>query len=222
MKQPSEKQLHLFRVWDAADEAYYCGYIDGDGNVVIPPKYDFAEDFSEGLAAVEEHEGDGIGFINSYGEMVIPPKFNAVIGCGFSDGLCAVTEKGCGWNGKWGYIDRIGRFVIPPKYFDAGPFFNGVAPVQFIDDSDVYPAPLVAIDDNSTIGNLRSIDDNEPSIRNSCGFIDKKGNIVVPLEYELPHHYQQGRLLHLEREGEDYYFDLSGKQIWPKEPDGKR
>lgn len=52
MKQPSEKQLHPFRVWDAADEEYYCGYIDSDGSVVIPPIYEIAEDFSEGLACV--------------------------------------------------------------------------------------------------------------------------------------------------------------------------
>ena len=77
MKQFEDNQLHPFRVWDEADEEYYCGYIDGDGNVVIPPKYEIAHDFSEGLACVAELGwGKGYKFIDTSGKVVISLEAN--------------------------------------------------------------------------------------------------------------------------------------------------
>ena len=58
-------------------------------------------------------------------------------------------------------------------------------------------------------------------MREHCGwgFIDKNGREIVPLEYDMPsdkpYHTAHG-LLHLERNGEDFSFDLTGRQIWPK------
>jgi hypothetical protein len=33
-------------------------------------------------------------------------------------------------HGKWGYMDKAGKIVIPPQYYDAGPFKEGMARVQ--------------------------------------------------------------------------------------------
>lgn len=33
-------------------------------------------------------------------------------------------------NGKWGFVDHAGAWVIEPKYQDAGSFSGGFAPVQ--------------------------------------------------------------------------------------------
>ena len=210
--------MHPFCIRSEEKEEYRYGYIDGDGNVVIPPRYSDAYRFSEGLAAVCEELDGPFGFIDTNGEWAIPPMFDAVIDCGFTEGLCAVVEKDSGWNGKWGYIDTTGRFVIPPKYFLAGPFKNGVAPVQHIDDDDICAEPLMAEDGRSVVGYVRSIDDDTPKIINSWGFIDKVGDIVVPTEYN-DRLFQEGDLLHLERDNEIYYYDRSGKRIWPPLPD---
>lgn len=43
----------------------------------------------------------------------------------FSEGLCAVLR-----GGKWGYVDRAGRLVIPCRFDDAGPFSLGLASVS--------------------------------------------------------------------------------------------
>ena len=52
------------------------GYINESGEEVIPAQYEDAQDFSEGLAAVEI---DGLyGFIDVSGEMVIAPQFEGV------------------------------------------------------------------------------------------------------------------------------------------------
>ena len=211
-------RLYLFSEYNSDEQLYRYGYIDGDGNVIVPPRYSDAYGFSEGLAAVCEELDGPFGFIDTNGEWAIPPMFDAVIDCGFTEGLCAVVEKDSGWNGKWGYIDLTGQFVIPAKYFLAGPFKNGVAPVQYIDDDDIYAEPLMAEDGSSVVGYVRSIDDDDPDMVNCWGFIDKVGDIVVPTEYE-DRLFQNGDLLHLERDNEVYYFDRSGKRIWPPLPD---
>ncbi|MYM91208.1 hypothetical protein GTP91_29040 [Rugamonas sp. FT82W] len=43
----------------------------------------------------------------------------------YADGLAAAR---CGL--LWGYLDRDGRFVIPPRYLEAGDFADGLAPVR--------------------------------------------------------------------------------------------
>jgi hypothetical protein len=54
---------------------------------------------------------------------VIPPKFESAQP--FSEGLAAVEL-----NGRFGYIDREGRFAIALKYSYAGPFSDGFAWVR--------------------------------------------------------------------------------------------
>ena len=50
------------------------GFIDHEGNMVIPNIYDGASDFSEGLALVEI---DGsCGFINTQGKIVVPIQYD--------------------------------------------------------------------------------------------------------------------------------------------------
>lgn len=93
------------------------GFIDGSGQVVIPPLYDRASDFSDGLAAVEL--GGKWGFIDAGGRTVIPPQFDSQLNIHspglplrFSAGLAVVSGPD-----KWGYIDKTGKYVWGPvKY----------------------------------------------------------------------------------------------------------
>jgi len=102
------------------------GYVDKNGNIVIQPEYFMAYDFSEGLAAVA-NEDDKHGFIDKSGNLVIPFIFehnieDTYLYQGFSDGLAAVCM-----DGKFGYINKNGDFVIEPKFDYAGRFSDGLA-----------------------------------------------------------------------------------------------
>ncbi len=97
------------------------GYVDAQGNTVIPCKYDWAGSFREGLAAVELN--DKWGFIDQQGNTVIPCKYDDV--GFFSEDLVRVEL-----NFKWGYIDKQGNEVIPCKYDDAYGFREGLAWVE--------------------------------------------------------------------------------------------
>ena len=63
-------QSQLLRI----EEAGKYGYINMDGEIMIPPKYVSANHFSEGLAAVRLT--DKFGFIDSTGQWKIPPIYD--------------------------------------------------------------------------------------------------------------------------------------------------
>lgn len=64
-------------------------------------------------------------FIDKTGSLGIPRLFTEAKP--FVNGRAAVKE-----NGKWGFINKKGVFVVQPKYLDAGSFFEGLAPVKAI------------------------------------------------------------------------------------------
>ena len=76
------------------------GYVDNEGNEVVPLMYDFAGFFYEGLARVELKRK--CGFVDKTGKEVIPPKYDDV--AIFWEGLAPV------WlNGKGGFVDVTGK-----------------------------------------------------------------------------------------------------------------
>lgn len=104
------------------------GFLDADGNLAISTGYYFAEDFSEGLAAVatveEETAQQWWGYIDKKGTLVIDAEY---VSCGsFHEGL-AYARSDDRLNGEYGYIDKTGREIIPPQYDWASDFYNGTA-----------------------------------------------------------------------------------------------
>lgn len=83
------------------------GYVDKSGRPVIKPQYELAQDFSEGLAAVEVR-GKGCGYIDTQGRMVIAPQFDGARG--FKDGMAWVSTKERGV----GYINKKGEYLWGP------------------------------------------------------------------------------------------------------------
>jgi len=97
-------------------EAGKFGFFDRRGRVAIPPRFDFAAPFSDGLAAVcegckevpqGEHraiQGGAWGFIDRSGALVIPARFEEVRS--FLKGRARVKR-----NGRW---QSIGKDGLPP------------------------------------------------------------------------------------------------------------
>jgi hypothetical protein len=85
-----------------------CGYKTPDSDEpLIPRRFEVAQPFSEGLAAVRI---DGLfGFINEHGEVVIAPRFEAA--GSFSEGYAEVRIGNAS-----GAIDRSGQLVVPAKF----------------------------------------------------------------------------------------------------------
>ncbi len=105
--------------------SYYC-YIDNKGNRNIYCKWDFADDYHDGLACIGV--SNEYGFINKEGEIVIRPQFDDATY--FSEEIAAIKI-----GQFWGYIDKNGRIIIAPQFLEAGAFQNGIAIVK---DEDGY------------------------------------------------------------------------------------
>lgn len=110
----------LARVWSEEKKKY--GYIDKRGNLLVDAQYDYALDFSEGLAAVQVN--GKWGYIDTKGEMAIAAQYEGWVR-DFSEGMAAVEV-----NHKWGFINRQGEMIIAPQYDWVWDFIQGLACVK--------------------------------------------------------------------------------------------
>lgn len=97
------------------------GYINSSGVYVIEPKFTYATNFKNGLAEVDLGR-DEWGYINESGELVINTNKNRFQ---FSEGLVPHYI-----NGKYGFSDKTGKFVIEAKFDEVHSFKNGLATVK--------------------------------------------------------------------------------------------
>ncbi|MFW5973253.1 MAG: WG repeat-containing protein, partial [Bacteroidota bacterium] len=103
------------------------GFIDARGDVIIEPHFDWAGEFTNGLALVRQ--GDRFGYVRRNGEMAIEPQFEDA--WHFSEGLAPVQIEG-----QWGYINEEGQVVVDPQ-FNLSP---EVLEEREVDDAQLRPA----------------------------------------------------------------------------------
>jgi len=160
------------------------GYIDTSGKWVIPPIYEGAGLFKEGLASVKV--GEKWGFINRSGKVVIKQQFEMTHG--FYEGLANVTVKNSKGRDRDGFIDGKGRMVIPAKYTSAGSFSEGLAVVK--------------------VGGRRYQKD-----KGRFGYINRKGQVVIKPTFMSASGFSEG-LAPVTLNGRTWGFiDRSGKMV---------
>jgi len=188
------------------------GYMDRTGKTVIEPRFQGANNFSEGLAVVTvsttgQHN---TGYIDKTGAIVIGVQFDT--GRDFHEGLAAVgfdTERSrrgcdhCDPNQRWGYVDKSGSMVINPTYHRVGDFSEGLAAVEtdngkwsFIDKT------------GHRVGNVQYGYASRFSEGLACvmkykkfGYIDRTGRTVIPPKFSRCGDFSEG--LALVRSGGD-------------------
>jgi WG repeat protein len=115
--EPCRPAAKLFLIFDKEK----FGYIDANGKTIVPPKYRYGNNFSEGLALV--YEDNSASFIDESGNVVIRTPFKRAED--FSEGRAAVQS-----GELWGYIDRSGATVVQPQFEHVWPFSEGLAGVD--------------------------------------------------------------------------------------------
>ena len=210
-----------------------CGYFDAQGNVVIDPKYDDAEDFSDGLAAVNEGakpaafprpylEGGKWGFINKTGRRVIPMHFDRVSGKGFSGGVAIVK-----FGDIFQCIDKAGKVLFKleskidgprRKVLGANGFSEGLAAVEImLDDKDIRKG---FIDKTGKLAIEPRFDDAQDfsqglaavALGKKWGYVDESGQVVIEPQFNGAKAFSEG--LAGVRKGERWSFiDKKGKAV---------
>ena len=97
------------------------GYVNENYVLIIPNKYDFADEFIEDRARVKL--GTIWKFIDKSGNDISQTAYDKAKN--YNSGLAPVQK-----NGLWGYIDINGKTMISLQYNEAETFNNGVAIVQ--------------------------------------------------------------------------------------------
>lgn len=128
-----------------------CGYKAPDSDVLrIPRRFEVAQPFSEGLAAVQI---DGLyGFIDEHGEVIIAPQFEAA--SSFSGGYAEVRIGNAS-----GAIDRSGQLVVPAQFkrllhLQGGTFIAEPLPVSRT--SQNADGPLDTLESAITLTDIRA------------------------------------------------------------------
>jgi hypothetical protein len=186
------------------------GYADAAGQFVIPAQFEFAGEFSEGVAAVKL---DGrLGYIGLDGRFVIPAKFFAA--GPFKEGFAWVmtrkpwTPFGTGEYGfvarlgKGTFIDHSGREVLRPfQVAGISSFSEGLAAVrpengkvgylnvdgawsikpQF-DEAHDFSEGLAAVNQGA-----------KGHMGGKWGYVDKNGTVVIPVRYDYAGQFKKGR-----------------------------
>jgi tetratricopeptide (TPR) repeat protein len=191
------------------------GYVDRDGRVVIPPRFDAADPFSEGLAAVRQ--GDVLGYVDLAGTLVLVPTFGAagpLVHRPFLNGR-AVVKAG----DRLGAIDRAGKLVVPARYTELGDFSDGLAlacdgeAYGWIDRAGQGVLGPAMMGGKAARGGVATGFDAMGMGRNSA-FLYRAGRGRLPQEYEDTGNFREG-LVAVRIDDRWGYVDGSGEPVIP-------
>lgn len=190
------------------------GYIDKTGGIVIKPQFIDAYSFSEGIAIVNR-----LGYIDKFGKQSIQIEVedsaysdgDIIDVKNFSQGLAAVQIGGGGTCGPvlcvYGYIDKTGKMIVEPEFFEAREFSEGLA----------------AVLTNDSAGGV---------VVGEWGYINKRGQLVIKPIFSEANSFSEGlaavevgrKDVLYEESGETFrkvipgkwgYIDGTGKQVIP-------
>ncbi len=172
------------------------GMINRNGEIILEPKYNGVDAFSDGFAAVQisgdENGGVKSGFIDTTGKFVFGRTFGFIRS--FNEGYAAVEI-----NNKWGFIDKTGKTIIEATYYDVKDFHDGLAIVGvktgktvkygYIDTTGKFVLKPIYNEANYFEHGLAPV-----KIGNKFGFIDKTGKIIIAPKFDNAFGFQKETL----------------------------
>lgn len=200
------------------------GYMDKNGQVKIKPRFDGADDFSEGRALVWQQQGDEFqyGYIDEQGKAIVPLSYDFAMD--YREGLASVVtylKDGI----RNDFIDKTGKTVFSVGSHVSFGFSEGRAAilnnfgtgmgdtrVGFIDNKGktiVQPQYEYTIADDSDFHEgLASVHKN-----GQYGFIDKNGAVKINFKYETALPFQENLAAVEDDNGKWGFIDKTGEYI---------
>lgn len=205
------------------------GYLDKNGETVIPLIYTWGSYFREGMAVIER---DGKrGYIDKSGTLVIPCEWDDA--GNFADGLAFVVKEDDEGNGKCGYVDKTGALKSPLEWDQVYSFCNGMARVGktdaegnvkwgYIDTTGALKIPCEWDDAENYSEGLACVSKADANGSMKWGYIDAAGTMAIPIDYEEARPFtSNSKSLALVRKANAGYscIDKTGAVIIPLEYD---
>ena len=186
------------------------GYIDTKCNIVIPPKYKDCQNFSDGMAVVQDNN-ELWGFIDKTGKYIIEPMFTNMPSS-FCSGYAKVKDKA----GQVHFIDKTGKVVWTPNGSEQ--WYNFTNNGRLIGKTSILNTSfeqIVQYKPNLFMGGelLQYNDDwfvmTEPDTPKSQVF-DYNGNLLLNCRVDIP--FNNGIAGCLDSK-EPYYYNVNGEII---------
>ncbi|WP_308639518.1 WG repeat-containing protein [Paenibacillus silvisoli] len=195
------------------------GYLDLQGNPVIPARYEEANDFHNNQALVKVKDKE-YALIDPNGRTL--HTYSPYVSVGSpGDGLLSFVKEA---GGKAGYMDERGNVVIQPAFYVALPFEDGRA---IVNTSDTYLNNYGVINKQGTyivkpeyndIRNLgsgrfaigRAINKDQPYLGSNFAIADWDGRLLTDFVYTDVSDYKNG-LASVTDAKQTFFIDTSGK-----------
>lgn len=192
------------------NDSDYIGFIDTSGKYVIPPVYDAAMPFREGLSVVIKN--DSAFFVNKENENVFKAFYTEAFP--FINGIAPVNteeqwflinrqgQKAAGpfedlseqseniyiikQNSRYGAIDIYGNYIIQPQFDKMGDFKNGAAYYSnnnlygFVRKNGTHSQPRYQWISDFSENRLALVKEND-----GYGIINYSDSLVLPAKYDL-------------------------------------
>lgn len=203
----------LGETWDTA----LWGIIDRQGQWVIPCEWDsvsirIPSEGSDRLVLVWK---DGkAGILNMAGETVLPCEYSMMQGDHFYEGRLHIKREGEGY----GYVNELGKLVIPCQWTYASDFSEGLARVL-----DGEKSGYIDRDGNLVIGlpaDWHARDDFHDDLalvqneQGLYGYIDQTGALAIPFQWEKAAAFSEG-VAQVWLDGKCGFIDRTGAYISP-------
>lgn len=206
---PFNKGLARVYYENAAGITKY-GFINKNGKLAVPLKYERAGSFSHGLAMVSQNYK--FGFIDTTGKLAIPLIWDYA--SNFLGGV-ALVKKG----NSYGYIDTKGKVVIPTNLHYAYDFYDGLALIMdnnaqygFIDKAGNTVIETKYYSANKFSEGLAKL---KLELGKPSAYIDKTGKLITDFIYEASSDFSEG-LACVSLDGRTYGFiNTKGEVVIP-------
>ncbi|MGE5703597.1 MAG: WG repeat-containing protein, partial [Clostridia bacterium] len=168
------------------------GLINRQGQYVVAPKYDSISRFSEGRASVTDDKGTWV--MDEQGKILTAEPYDFIAMYQNGRATFSVTKEGMG---RYGYLDRDGKVVIPARYENGTDFHNDKAVVKVKEGEyaligkngerlQTYRYPFVGPLGDGLLAFQQQ--ENGP-----YGYIDEKGSVVIKPTFSEAQPFQAGR-----------------------------
>ena len=149
------------------------------------------------------------GLIDRSGEISVAPEYDYIIKSSSTNFFMVKKDE------KYGFINKKGKIIIPIIYDDASPFYERLSAVKkgnkygFVDSKGRDRIPFkyddVFLGFSKGLSNVTVID--------SCGYIYKRGKVVVPIKYATCYPFLSDLTHVITFDGESFLMNKKGQLI---------
>ncbi len=147
---------------------------------------------------IQDYQTGDWGYINEKGEVVIEPKYKSAYN--FSNGLARISLENEDRQRLTGYVNQKGNIVIEPQFIEATDFHEGLAKVRTPESDkkkisfyiDTRGKKVFEVEEYK-FKKIHFSEGLAPFYQNGkWGFVDKKGNIVIPNKFSGVSSFSEG------------------------------